>query len=68
MERKAALAGTVNGYIYEITVPEDRPADHYTPRIVANHCHATIPAEEAHIKWYRWHNIIVDGYVVEINL
>ncbi|WP_262966003.1 alpha-glucan family phosphorylase [Methylobacter psychrophilus] len=52
MERKAALTGSVNGYVYELTVPADRPADHYTPRIVANHCHANIPAEEAHIKWY----------------
>jgi starch phosphorylase len=53
MERKAALPGAVNGYIYETTVPADRPADHYTPRLVPDHCHANIPAEEAHIKWYR---------------
>ncbi len=53
MERKAALPGAVNGYLYEITVPADRPADDYTPRLVAEHCHANIPAEEAHIKWYR---------------
>jgi starch phosphorylase len=53
MERKAALAGSVNGYIYEITVPADRPSGHYTPRLVPDHCHANIPAEEAHIKWYR---------------
>lgn len=53
MERKAALQGAVNGYVYETTVPADRPADHYTPRLVANHRHANIPAEEAHIKWYR---------------
>ena len=53
MERKAALAGSVNGYIYETTVPADRPADHYTPRLVPDHCHAKLPSEEAHIKWYR---------------
>ena len=53
MERKSALPGAVNGYIYETTVPADRPADHYTPRLVPIHCHAYIPAEEAHIKWYR---------------
>jgi starch phosphorylase len=52
MERKAALTGSVNGYIYELIVPADRPANYYTPRMVANHCHANIPAEEAHIKWY----------------
>jgi starch phosphorylase len=53
MERKAVLPGAVNGFIYEITVPADRPADDYTPRLVAAHCHANIPAEESHIKWYR---------------
>jgi starch phosphorylase len=53
MERKAALAGSVNGYIYEITVPADRPSGHYTPRLVPDHCHVNTPAEEAHIKWYR---------------
>ncbi len=53
MERKAALPGAINGYIYEVLVPADRPADDYTPRLVADHCHANIPAEEAHIKWYR---------------
>jgi starch phosphorylase len=52
MERKAPFQGAVNGYIYETTVPGDRPADHYTPRIVPDHFHANIPAEEAHIKWY----------------
>jgi len=53
MDRKTALPGAVNGYIFETTVPADRPAEDYTPRLVANHRHANIPAEEAHIKWYR---------------
>ena len=53
MECKAVLPGAVNGYLYETTVPADRPAGGYTPRLVAEHCHANIPAEEAHIKWYR---------------
>ena len=53
MKRKAVLPGAVNGFIFETTVPADRPADDYTPRLVADHCHANIPAEEAHIKWYR---------------
>jgi starch phosphorylase len=53
MERKAALPGAVNGYMYEATVPADRPADDYTPRLVPAHDHANIPAEEFHIKWYR---------------
>ncbi len=53
MERKAALSGAINGYIYEASVPADRPADDYTPRLVAEHRYANIPAEETHIKWYR---------------
>ncbi|MGR8935862.1 MAG: DUF3417 domain-containing protein, partial [Gammaproteobacteria bacterium] len=53
MERKSALPGAVNGYIYEATAPADRPADHYTPRLLPDHPHANVPAEEAHIKWYR---------------
>ncbi|MDD5275644.1 MAG: alpha-glucan family phosphorylase [Methylovulum sp.] len=53
MERKAALPGAINSYIYETTVSANRPAEHYTPRIVPFHCHATIPTEETHIKWYR---------------
>jgi len=53
MERKSVLPGAVNGYLYETTVPADRPAEDYTPRLLAEHCHANIPAEEAHIKWYR---------------
>ena len=53
MKRKTALPGAINGYLYEATVPADRPAADYTPRLVAVHSHANIPAEEAHIKWYR---------------
>lgn len=53
MDRKEALPGAINSYFYEVTVPADRPADHYTPRLVPNHCHAVIPVEEAHIKWFR---------------
>jgi len=53
MEHKADLSGAINGYIYETTVPADSPADHYTPRLLADYRHANIPAEEAHIKWYR---------------
>ncbi len=53
MTRKLMIPGAVNGYVYEATVPADRPAEHYTPRLVPNHAHANIPFEEAHITWYR---------------
>ena len=53
MARKVMIPGAVNGYVFEITVPSDRPAEHYTPRLVPNHAHANVPCEEAHITWYR---------------
>lgn len=53
MARKAALPGAVNSFIYEAIVPADRPSNDYTPRLVPIHTYANIPAEEAHIKWYR---------------
>lgn len=53
MTCKTAISGSVNGYIYESSVPADRPADYYTPRLVPNHCHANIPTEDIHIKWYQ---------------
>jgi starch phosphorylase len=36
-----------------VSVPADCLANEYTSRMVVEHCHANIPAEEAHIKWYR---------------
>lgn len=53
MKYKGALPGAVNGHIYQTSVPADRPFKDYTPRLIANHCHANIPAEDTHIKWYR---------------
>jgi starch phosphorylase len=53
MERKAALAGSVNGYIFGASLPAKRPAEDYTPRIVPYHPEAFIPMEEAHIMWMR---------------
>lgn len=52
MQKKSALPGSVNSYMYTATIATDRPADHFTPRIVAAHSQVNIPAEEAHIKWY----------------
>jgi starch phosphorylase len=53
MERKAALAGSVNGYNFGASLTAKRPAEDYTPRIVPYHPEAFIPMEEAHIMWMR---------------
>jgi starch phosphorylase len=44
-------AGSVNGFRYTAKVPQDRPAEHYTPRIVAHHPNALVPLEDEHIYW-----------------
>ncbi len=53
MDRQEPLAGAVNGFLYVATVPADRPAEDFTPRIVAYHAEAFIPQEDAHILWMR---------------
>ena len=52
MTRGEALVGQ-NAWRYTATVPADRPASDFTPRIVPYHPEAFVPLEEAHILWYR---------------
>ena len=51
MERKEKLAGAVNGFIYQASVPARRPPSDYTPRVRAWHPSVVIPLEESHILW-----------------
>jgi len=53
MERGEPLAGTANAYIFEGSVPNDRPASDYTPRIIAAHEGAKVPLDADLILWYR---------------
>jgi starch phosphorylase len=53
MKRDAALPGSVSGHLYTASVPRDRPAGDYTPRVVPWHDHAFVPIEESRILWYR---------------
>ena len=53
LERGAPLAGTANAYIFEGSVPTDRPTSDYTPRIVAAHDGASVPLDADLILWYR---------------
>jgi len=52
MRRDQALSGAAGGYRYVAEVPADRPAGEYTPRVVAAHPEAIIPAEAHGIRWY----------------
>lgn len=53
LARTAALMGVNNGHLYVGTVPNNRPATHYTPRIVPAHPAAMVPLEAPLITWYR---------------
>lgn len=53
MSRGEALAGSVNGYLYAATIPAQRAADDYTPRVVPTLQGISVPLEAQHILWYR---------------
>lgn len=52
MARAASLPGMLNGYHYAIAVATPRPAMDFTPRIIAWHPEARIPAEVNQIHWF----------------
>ncbi|SFK98502.1 starch phosphorylase [Nitrosomonas aestuarii] len=52
MKRHASIPGTVNGYLYISSVSTARPYTDFTPRIVAYHPDAFIPAENNLILWW----------------
>ena len=51
MQPQAPIQGAVNGFHYTATAPANRPAEHYTPRIVPSHPSAFVPLEAAEICW-----------------
>ena len=53
MARTRALVGAEGGYIYSATAPADRPATHYTPRVIPHFDGLVTPLEDAHILWQR---------------
>jgi starch phosphorylase len=52
MEEAEAVSGAVNVWRHRTRVPADRPADHYTPRLVPAHPDAFVPLEDSHILWW----------------
>jgi starch phosphorylase len=53
MQRGDPLSGAVNSYTYHISIPGNRAAGDYTPRIVPALEGARVPAEASQILWYR---------------
>jgi starch phosphorylase len=53
MERGDPLIGSMNAYTFTASVPADRPATDFTPRLVPFHPAASIPLEANQILWYK---------------
>jgi starch phosphorylase len=53
MARGAELAGAGNAYTWTVTIPADRPAGDFTPRLLPAFPGAQVPLECAAILWYR---------------
>ncbi len=53
MTRGPELAGSGNAYTFTASVPADRPADDFTPRLVPWRAGAAIPLECPAILWFR---------------
>lgn len=49
----AEMVGAMHTYMYELTVPASRPAQHFTPRIIGQHPAARVPLEARFILWQR---------------
>jgi glycogen phosphorylase len=53
MVRTESKPDPTGAYEYGARVPADRPADHYTARIVAHHPDVNVPLEAAFVLWQR---------------
>lgn len=53
MARGEAYAGSAGAFVYRATVPADRPAGDYTPRIIPYRDGVAVPLETALILWQR---------------
>lgn len=51
LQVKGPVSGLVNAYCYSGEAPASRPMNHYTPRILPFHPHASVPLECGEILW-----------------
>ena len=52
MNRGERLVGTENGFLYQASIPANRPVADYTPRLVPQHAGAIVPLEAPFILWH----------------
>jgi starch phosphorylase len=53
MHREGRIHGAIGGYTYRARVPANRPAEHFTARVVPNHEAAYVPLEAVYSAWQR---------------
>ena len=53
MECRADIPGSTHGYVYHCPIVTARPASDFTPRIIAWHPEARVPAEANLILWFQ---------------
>ncbi|MCZ2148871.1 MAG: alpha-glucan family phosphorylase [Bryobacterales bacterium] len=51
MEPCHELPGVTGGFCFAAEVPNSRPVEHYTARVIAHHPEASVPLEATHIVW-----------------
>ena len=61
MQCEGRLHGVVDGYVFRAAVPAQRPAEHFTPRIVPHHGEAFLPMESPRTLWQGWDRPFQDG-------
>jgi len=52
MIRRRPIDGVVHGFVYQMSVAADRPANHFTPRVVPYHAQSFVPLEASQSLWY----------------
>jgi starch phosphorylase len=52
MSRGERLVGSENGFLYFASIPANRPAADFTPRIIPQHAGAIVPLEASYILWH----------------
>lgn len=53
MNQGVEIAGASNAYNYRCSIHTSRPSSDFTPRIIAHHPEARVPAENILIKWWQ---------------
>jgi starch phosphorylase len=64
-----AIPGSLNGFIYQIEMPINRPAEDYTPRVIAVHKSVQVPCESNFINWWSGtRSIVLEAHLEHVNL